>query len=120
MKKIALGILPLTLAGSLLFAGCASQHAEPVYVYNGPAARETTQTVVVYQEPPPAQTDIETAPPGPTEVWVQSYWNNTHGKWIWMAGHWETRPRANAVWISGHWDKDTESNDWTWTPGHWA
>jgi hypothetical protein len=118
MKKLALGILPLAVIANLLFVGCASQHTKPVYVYNGPAA--TSHTVVMTQAPPASQVEFESPVPVPVQVWIKGDWNFTHGKWIWMQGHWESRPHAGAIWISGHWDKDLESNEWIWTQGHWA
>jgi hypothetical protein len=80
---------------------------------------ETTRTVVVTQEPPAPQTEIEGPSPGTDQVWIQGYWSHVHGNWVWMPGHWELRPRTGAVWVAGHWDKDPDGKGWIWTAGHW-
>jgi hypothetical protein len=120
MKKIIFGILPL--AAGLLVAGCTPHHAMVVTTEptpSGPVTTETTRTVVVTQEPPALRTEIEGTAPSEGHVWIQGYWTYSHGNWVWMPGHWELRPRTNAMWVPGHWDKNPEGKGWIWTAGHW-
>jgi hypothetical protein len=116
MKKITFGILPVAVMGSLLFSGCVSHHRA---MYETPPTVTTTRTVVVTEEPPPSRTEVEGTAPSETAVWIQGYWMHTDERWVWMPGHWESRPRANAVWVPGHWDKNPDGKGWTWTSGYW-
>jgi len=116
MKKIISGILPLTIG--FLVTGCTSHHRTMV-VTTEPVTTQTTRTVVVTEEPPPLRTEIEGTAPSESHVWIQGYWSNINGKWAWFPGHWELRPRVNAIWVPGHWDKNPDEKGWVWTAGHW-
>jgi hypothetical protein len=118
MKKkiLSFSILPLITAGSVLMAGCAPHHRE-VVVTTEPVT--TTRTVVVTEEPPPPRTEIEGTAPSEASVWIAGNWSNVNGRWVWVPGHWETRPRMNAAWVPGHWDANPSGKGWIWTAGHW-
>jgi hypothetical protein len=115
MKKITFGILPLVASGSLLLSGCISHH-HAEYVTTEPV---TTRTVVVTEAPPPPQTEVEGNPPAESDVWVAGYWTHVDDRWVWMPGHWEARPHANAMWVPGHWDQNPDTKGYVWTPGYW-
>jgi hypothetical protein len=119
MKKniVKFGVLPLMTAGSILLRGCISHHQ--AYVETTEPVTTTTRTVVVTEEPPPARTEMEGTAPSEASVWIGGYWSYVHGTWVWVPGHWETRPRVNAVWVPGHWDKNSGGKGWIWTSGHW-
>ncbi len=109
MKQIKLGLL-LPLVGMLLCSGC---------IYSHRAMAPTGRTIIVQQEPPPPRQEVRTISPGPTHTWVEGYWAYSGNRWVWVPGHWENRPRTDAVWMPGHWDKDPAQRGWVWTPGHW-
>jgi hypothetical protein len=118
MKRImTFGILPLIMTGSLLLSGCAS-HRHTMVVTTEPVTTTTTRTIVT-EEPPPPRTEVEGESPSTADVWVAGNWTYIDHRWIWAPGHWELRPRENAVWIPGHWDENPEGKGWVWTPGRW-
>ena len=126
MKKQIFGILPLIVGGGLVLSGCVNSHrlaptGPPTEPPPGPptTTTETTRTVVVTQAPPPPRTEAMPPQPSQTQVWVSGFWTFTNGRWVWMPGHWELRPRAGAVWVPGHWDQSPDSRTWVWTPGFW-
>lgn len=77
---------------------------------------ETVPYVVVEKEPPKVIEETITTKPGPNYVWATGHWR-WEGKWIWVKGHWVTKPHPEAEWISGHWNK--KANYWVWIHGHW-
>src|SRR5579864_2049215 len=121
MKRKMFGILPLIIGGGLILSGCVHTHHAVVTTETttGPATTtQTTRTVVVTQAPPPPRTEVMGTPPSEAQVWVGGYWSFTNGRWVWMPGHWELRPRAGAVWVPGHWDRNPEGTGWAWTEGY--
>src|SRR5262249_37051881 len=66
----------------------------PVITTTGPVTTTTTRTVVVSPNPPPPpRSEIVGAPPIAADVWVSGYWDLVGGRWVWLPGHWEARPR---------------------------
>jgi len=121
MKRIMLAISPLIVMGGLLTNGCVSHHRE-VAVTTEPVTTTTTttrRTIVVTEEPPPPREEVRTVAPSEAHVWVSGYWSYADGRWVWIPGHWELRPRTNAIWVPGHWDKDPSGKGWIWTSGYW-
>jgi hypothetical protein len=55
--------------------------------------------------------------PAPEHVWSPGYYRWDGAGYIWVAGHWEARPRARAVWVPGHWRHTRHG--WYWIEGHW-
>jgi hypothetical protein len=118
MKKKTLSIVPV-IAGVLL-SGCVSHHRDMVVTtYEPVTTTRTTRTVVVTEAPPSPRVEVEGPAPSEGHVWIQGYWSNMNGRWVWAPGHWELRPRVNAMWVPGHWDKNPEGKGWIWTAGHW-
>jgi len=130
MKRIQLSILIVAITGTLLLSGCVQSHHRTVtptgrttvvkQTTTQPVATTTTRPIIVTEAPPPARTEtIPTAAPSQAHAWVPGYWTHTGSRWVWVAGHWEMRPRTAAIWVPGHWDKDPGDRGWVWTSGHW-
>jgi hypothetical protein len=119
MKKVTLGILPVIT--SVMLSGCVSHHAQPMVMTTDEpvTTTRTTRTTVVTEAPPPPRVEVETVRPSTAHVWIQGYWTYIDDHWVWAPGHWEVRPRTNAVWVPGQWDKDPTGKGWVWAPGHW-
>jgi hypothetical protein len=119
MKKTIFGLVPAI--ASVLLSGCASHHQEMVMTTDEPVTTtRTTRTVVVTETPPPApKVEVEGPAPDTAHEWIPGYWLHSGANWVWIAGHWEARPRVGAVWVPGHWDKDPTGTTWVWTEGHW-
>ena len=58
--------------------------------------------------------------PVPAKVWVPSatVWDVRLGRYVHIAGHWKTPPRANVQWVPGHWTGRGHAK--RWVPGHWS
>jgi len=118
MKKILFGMMPV-IAGVFL-SGCVSHHQPMVVTTDEPVTTtRTTRTVVVNEAPPAPRTEVEGPAPDTAHTWINGYWQHANDHWVWVPGHWESRPSVNATWIPGHWDKDPSGVSWVWTPGHW-
>jgi hypothetical protein len=104
-----------------LFAGCASK--PPVDV--APQAVAPTEGVYVgqpTQPPPPNQKDVIPIPPGPRTLWyfINGYWD-WRGQYVWVPGHWRTRPHPGDIWLPGEWvQQNNQTNTvYVWQGGHW-
>ena len=60
------------------------------------------ENVVATQSPPPVQSEVITAAPGPDYIWVG-------GEWVWSGGNW--------VWVGPSWERGPHG--WYRTGGHW-
>jgi hypothetical protein len=92
----------------MLSSGCYSSHKRVVVTPSGE---------VVTEAPPPPHEEVVGTAPGESYVWVSGYRRHHDGRWVWVPGHWQTRPRPGATWVAGHWDHTIDG--WVWTPGHW-
>lgn len=92
------------------FAGCVER--EVVY-RNPPPAAPAGAVVEEDPAPPPVQTEIVTAAPGPLDVWfwAPGAWE-WRGHWVWVGGHWGARPHPGAVWVGGHWGHRGQARVW--------
>lgn len=77
----------------------------------------TSANVVATQAPPPPQTDVVVASPGPGYVWVNGDWTWNGVTWVWIGGRWVLPPYAHAVWIGPRWERGPRR--WHRVPGHW-
>jgi hypothetical protein len=120
MRKKTLQVLLAVVTGSVLTSGCINSHraARPAVVAV-PAAAPTTTRVVVTEAPPAVRQETVGSAPSENHVWVAGYWMRSDNKWVWVPGHWETRPRVGVAWVPGKWDKNPDGQGWVWTPGHW-
>ncbi len=80
---------------------------------NSSAAASAT---IVETAPPPLQTDVYVAAPGPGYVWVGGEWV-WRGGWYWSSGYWAYPPWPGTIWIGGTWYHG--SRGWYHSPGHW-
>jgi len=88
-NKLSIAGVGILGAGLLFSAGCVERRV--VYV---PQQGET----VVSEAPPPPQTEVVVAAPGPEYLWVPGYWS-WNGRWVWIGGRWGLRPHPHAVWV---------------------
>ena len=108
-------VLLLVSTGTLLTAGCYSHRGG---VMHEPGTVVYPSSTVVVSEPPPApRHEVIGTAPDERHVWVAGSWSRAAHRWLWVPGHWEARPRYNAIWVPGHWDKNLDERGWTWTPG---
>lgn len=43
--------------------------------------------------PPPADLlEVPGEPPSPERIWIKGYWHWNGEAYVWVAGHWATRP----------------------------
>ncbi len=117
MKKVD-QILGLVAAAAFVSAGCVYSHRTAV-VHEPESAVYPEHRIIVTEEPPAPRVEVEGPAPDVGHAWIAGYWTYTDHHWVWVPGHWETRPRTGAVWVPGHWDKNPVERGWTWTPGHW-
>src|SRR5436189_5400190 len=108
----AIRLLLLAALSGLMVSGCYHR-----VVVREPVAVAPSGEVVVTEAPPAPKREVITTSPSAAHVWVTGYWTYQHGRYVWMPGRWEMRPRSGASWVPGHWDHT--SRGWAWTPGHW-
>ena len=72
----------------------------------------------VRTRPPSAKFEVRSEAPNHAAVWIDGYWQQRHGDWIWIGGHWAKRPATGAEWVPGHWTETRKG--WVWSPGHWG
>jgi hypothetical protein len=72
-------------------------------------------TVYVPVPPPELKVEVKPAPPYPHAVWVDGYWKWSHGRHVWVPGHWVKR--AHGTWVPGHWEE--RPRGWVFIKGHW-
>jgi hypothetical protein len=119
MKRNLFGILASLTVTGLLSSGCISTHRTEVVGEPIVTTTRTTRTVVVTSEPPPPKVEVRGTAPSETHVWVDGNWTYQNDHWVWLPGHWEERPRLNALWVPGHWDRNPDGSGWVWTEGYW-
>jgi hypothetical protein len=123
MKKfICLESLFFTAGILLLFAGCMAKPPVDVAPQVAPTEGAYGQPT---QPPPPDQKDIKPIPPGPQTLWyfINGYWD-WRGQYVWVPGHWRTRPHPGDIWLVGEWMQQTNQVNQTntvyvWKSGHW-
>ncbi len=109
--KSSLGLGPILLLG--LLAGCnRSADTSAVAAAPAPAPAATApapvtnvdETTYVESEPPPPQTEVVVASPGPDFVWVGGYWGFNAGRREWVRGTWQRPPHPHATWVAPRWE----------------
>lgn len=76
-----------------------------------------TPNAVVETSPPPPESEVIVAAPGPGYIWVNGGWEWNGATWIWVGGHWVLPPYPRAVWVPGYWYHGWHG--WYRVPGHW-
>ena len=72
---------------------------------------------VVTEAPPPRRVEVETARPGPHQVWLRGSWHHSGEAWGWNEGRW-SEPRAHAHWVNASYRKVKGGT--RYTPAHWS
>lgn len=75
-----------------------------------------TRGAVVVDSPPPRPRRHVVMASRPGFVWVEGYWANLGGKWVWQDGHWE-RERSGYVYVQGRWVN--RAGRWHWVEPRW-
>jgi hypothetical protein len=67
-------------------------------------AEATTQIAApaVPQEPPPPS-ELQTAQPTPSAMWIYGYYDFEGGGYVWVPGHWEIPPPNCVAFVRPHW-----------------
>jgi hypothetical protein len=75
--------------------------------------------IQVYIGPPPPPIRYEVRPPMPAEgyAWVDGYWGDRGGRYVWVPGRWQQPPYAGAYWTHPHYDHYQQG--WQVHEGHW-
>src|SRR4051812_47500987 len=115
MKREIIRLLLLLVVGTFLATGCYSHRR--VVVRETATVGTPGEVVVVQTAPPAPRTEVIGVAPSPGHVWIQGYWAYRHGRYVWVPGHYELRPRTTATWVPGHWNHTYRG--WVWTAGHW-
>ncbi len=79
--------------------------ATPVRYIPSPGPGPGPREVIVVREPPPPRREVIPARPPPGMIWVGGYWSWQGDRHIWIAGHFERPPRAQAVWVQPRWER---------------
>src|SRR5436190_4530300 len=112
MKREILRLAVWILLAVFLGTGCYTRKVHERVVVTAPPGE-----VIVTQAPPDPRLEVIGVAPSTAHIWVRGYWVHRNGQYVWIAGHWELRPRPGAIWVPGHWD--STSRGWVLTPGHW-
>lgn len=75
------------------------------------------EEIVVKERPPADLIDNRGNPPDKDHVWIDGYHKWDGRVFVWVPGHWDTRPQPKAKWEKAHWRKD--HNQWTFVEGRW-
>jgi hypothetical protein len=74
-------------------------------------------TTIVTEAPPPVQSDVALARPGPKDVWLAGYWTWRDARYQWMTAHWELPPSSGSVWVPPRCEQ--QGNAFKFTEGYW-
>jgi hypothetical protein len=97
--------------------------AVPTVIDGNPAtvtiatATPVVSTTVVTEAPPPVQSDVALARPGPKDVWLAGHWTWRDSRYQWMTAHWELPPSSGAVWVAPRCEQ--QGNVYKFTEGYW-
>jgi hypothetical protein len=73
--------------------------------------------IYIGHTPPPLRVEVRPAMPGPGYAWVDGYWGNQGGRYVWVAGRWNQPPYPGATWNHPHYDHYRQG--WQYHEGHW-
>lgn len=111
-KHTSFGVVISAVIFAIAGSGCAHRTVVHERVVTVPS-----HTVVVTEPPPVPHTEIVGQPPTAQHVWIQGYYVNHDGRYTWVPGHWEVRPRPGARWVPGHWNHTRRG--YVWVEGYW-
>lgn len=75
------------------------------------------QQIVVVAPPPPIRQEVVYARPSKNHVWVPGFWSWSHGRYVWIAGHYALPPRGRERWVEPRWEH--RGNNYVFIEGHW-
>jgi WXXGXW repeat (2 copies) len=67
--------------------------------------------------PPPLRYEVRPPVPGPGYSWVEGYWGDRDGRYVWVPGVWRRPPYEGAYWNHPHYDHYDKG--WRMHEGHW-
>lgn len=73
--------------------------------------------IIGRQPPPPMRYERRPPMPGEGYAWVDGYWGNNGGRYVWVPGRWDRPPYAGAYWSHPHYDHYQDG--WHMHEGHW-
>ena len=84
---------------------------------------QTVASVGQPTEPPPKnQKDVIPAAPGSRTLWyfIDGHWE-WRGQYVWVPGHWRSRPHPGDIWLPGKWvEQNNQTNTvYVWHGGKW-
>ena len=115
MKKSVPVKILLAAAALPLFTGCVSPPPANV----GPQVATASDVSGQPTQPPPEnQKDVIPSCPGSRTLWwfIDGHWD-WRGNWVWVPGHWRTRPHPGDIWLRGKWIQ--QGSVYVWQKGHW-
>ncbi|HXB62470.1 MAG TPA: hypothetical protein VNU94_06435 [Acidobacteriaceae bacterium] len=96
------------------FAGAALA-AAMIFGVSTPAQAQVG--VYIGRTPPPLRYERRPDAPGPGYAWVDGYWGNQGGRYVWIGGRWQQPPYEGAYWNHPHYDHYQQG--WQYHEGHW-
>jgi hypothetical protein len=75
------------------------------------------QQVIVVAAPPPPRQEVVYSRPSRAHIWVPGYWSWHHGRYVWIAGHYDLPPRGRATWVEPRWER--RGGNYLFVEGHW-
>ena len=101
---------------SKLLVGALTMAAVTATAFTTPAVAQIG-IVIGRQPPPPMRYERRPPMPGEGYAWVDGYWGNNGGRYVWVPGRWDRPPYAGAYWSHPHYDHYQDG--WHMHEGHW-
>jgi hypothetical protein len=101
------------VASSCLTISCARHAGTPALAVSPAPGTE----IVVPEAPPRLKHEVIPAPTSADQVWIPGFWMSNQGRWMWVPGRYELRPRPGAEYEFGRWT--TTDRGYVYIPGHW-
>ncbi|MDR3448315.1 MAG: hypothetical protein P4M15_00940 [Alphaproteobacteria bacterium] len=101
---LALGVLPLMLAGCVVDDDTVADNPPPPLVQQAPPLTAPVEQI-------PNLTDPQ------TQLWRPGYWAMLNNQFVWVPGKVIARPSKTAVWHNAYWMQ--HEFGWSFQMGHW-
>ena len=101
---------------SKLLVGALTMAAVTATAFTTPAVAQIG-IIIGRQPPPPMRYERRPPMPGEGYAWVDGYWGNNGGRYVWVPGRWDRPPYAGAYWSHPHYDHYQDG--WHMHEGHW-
>jgi len=73
--------------------------------------------IFIGRTPPPLRYEMRPPAPGEGYQWIDGYWGNNGGRYVWVGGRWDRPPYEGAYWSHPHYDR--YDRGWQMHEGHW-